>query len=199
MICCTAAAGQGWDLLVSCWFGLLALLVVLYRFVAGRPLNGRPLTNCTYLHRGTVMAEGARVDHWWSCTRPALWWAALAGRERQAIRLGSLAVAGITVYGWFTHSTITALIVLSVLAGAGVRALANMVARREIERVTARPPQIHAQRQPVAVTATVLDEHGRAIPSQPPTHTLNGGEHVSDWAPRDTQDDVSDVRWWHQS
>ncbi|HEX8345159.1 MAG TPA: hypothetical protein VF657_10570 [Actinoplanes sp.] len=66
-------------------------VVLLLRFVSGRPLDGRRHSNATFWQPGN-----RRVGH------PAYlitwrWWALAAGWQRAAVRLGTLAVVALLI------------------------------------------------------------------------------------------------------
>jgi len=91
------------------------VLRVAYRFVAGRPLDGKPRTDATYLHRGTeVLPPYRRARRW--MYRP--------GWQRQAFRLGTPTGAAAVAYSYVAEPTLTQ-------AGAGTVA-ATVAARAAI-------------------------------------------------------------------
>ena len=68
-------------------------VTLLFRFCAGRPLNGALKTDATFLHRGTTKLTALRVGRW-------SW---LAGWERAAIRLGIVALLVATTWLYLFH------------------------------------------------------------------------------------------------
>lgn len=103
---------------------------VLYRYLAGRPLDGRPRTDATYLHRGTRAV---------TLTGRASRWAYLPGWKRQLIRV-TLPVT--TAAAWPagallpSHTTAT---VAAVTATAAVHLLRRRRAARRFRRVYIAP------------------------------------------------------------
>jgi hypothetical protein len=70
----------------------------IYRFLAGRPMDGKFRTSCSYLHRGTTaLTETGRASRW----------AYMPGWKRQVLRL--LAPFAVAALAWLyrTHPAVT--------------------------------------------------------------------------------------------
>jgi hypothetical protein len=72
---------------------------ILYRFLAGHPLDGHYRTDARYLHRGTRQLSKAPVTRW----------SYLPGYQRAAVRLGVLAGLPAAVWQYLTHPSRTIL------------------------------------------------------------------------------------------
>jgi hypothetical protein len=66
---------------------------ILWRFVAGQPLDGHYRTDATYWRRGQKNLHKTEPHRW----------SYLSGAERTLLRVGALAAAGASVWGWTTH------------------------------------------------------------------------------------------------
>lgn len=88
---------------------------VAYRLVSGRPLDGKPRTDATYLRRGTRPVSGSRASRW----------AMLPGWKRQAARLAAPATAvAYTVQPVYTVAAV------ALLAGLGAVKLRRKLTNR---------------------------------------------------------------------
>lgn len=103
-----------------------------FRYLAGRPLDGYPRSNSTFLRPGTEPAPGEHPSAWWL----------LAGWQRAAWRVGPVVVALVVAPGWAYHrrATLAGLLVGAVALGAhlGHRAVRWFRARRH-RRTYVRP------------------------------------------------------------
>lgn len=108
---------------------------VMFRWFAGRPLDGRPRTDASFWRAGTRSVR-AHV------TRPSRW-SMLAGWQRTAVRQGVVAAAVASGLGWWTGHGRTVLVVWSlavavVLSVVGFRAV-RALRRARHEREWVRP------------------------------------------------------------
>jgi hypothetical protein len=106
---------------------------IIYRYVSGRPLDGAPRTDATYLHPGTrVLTATGRASRW----------ARLPGWKRQAVRLLAPPALASAVYGSIAAPG-TAQACAAVVGGAAalraVRSARARVRTRRFRRLYSRP------------------------------------------------------------
>lgn len=113
--------------------GLVGLVVVVVRFLFGRPLTGHRKTDATFLHPGTVKLDAAdRVTAW----------SYLPEWQRAAVRLGVLAVGTGEWFGYRSVPTLTIVVNAVVTVGAGLYAAHRVRVlwrTRQLRRTVVRP------------------------------------------------------------
>lgn len=106
---------------------------ILYRYVSGRPLDGRPRTDATYLRRGVrILTPTGRTSRW----------SLLAGWQRQAVRLGVPAAVAAGTYAAVAqpgYAQATAAVAGSAAAVRGIRRARRAWKGRRFDRAYTRP------------------------------------------------------------
>ncbi|WP_279520449.1 DUF87 domain-containing protein [Micromonospora sp. DH14] len=176
---------------------------LVYRFLAGRPMDGKPRTDATYLHRGTeVLPPYRRARRW--MYRP--------GWQRQAFRLGTPTGAAAVAYSYVTEPTLTqagaGTVAATVAARAAIRGR-RRIKTRKFRRVYTQPlaaalapvlriPEHTRPEQWLTVSPELAGLAARLVdPMSPAEIALRRwyGEHIEPGV-RYVPDRLMKLRWW---